>query len=98
MLYGAIVIAPHQIRPLLDAVEWDTLLFFASLFVFVESLAELGLIREVGRGLTDVIKAVPLSSRLPVAMLLVLWVLHPVAQLTYDCPVLCRYHLLDQHS
>ena len=44
---------------MLEAVEWDTLLFFACLFIIVEGLVELGLIRFIGQGLTAVIKAAP---------------------------------------
>eukprot|EP01045_Picozoa_sp_COSAG04_P015566 COSAG04_NODE_1238_length_7610_cov_17.233125_2_plen_42_part_00 len=29
----------------LEGVEWDTLIFFAALFVMVEGLAEMGLLR-----------------------------------------------------
>lgn len=42
MLGAAVTISTHDIRRLLHHVEWDTILFFAALFVFVESLAELG--------------------------------------------------------
>lgn len=42
MVGASIATSRHDIRHVLAAVEWDTLLFFAALFVFVESLAELG--------------------------------------------------------
>jgi len=48
--------------------------FFACLFIIVEGLVELGLIRAIGEGLNRIIVAVPLESRLPVANLLFLWV------------------------
>jgi len=38
MLLMCILIAPHDFHHVLDAVEWDTLIFFGSLFVLVESL------------------------------------------------------------
>jgi len=39
------MLKPHNIKSVLKAVEWDTLIFFAELFVLVETLTELGLIR-----------------------------------------------------
>ncbi|KAK3273681.1 hypothetical protein CYMTET_18091 [Cymbomonas tetramitiformis] len=74
MFFSCLAVSHHNIRDLLKIVEWDTLLFFGCLFVFVESLAELGFIREIGQALTDIIKSVPQESRLGVALLLVLWV------------------------
>jgi len=64
----------HNFRQFLDAVEWDTLFFFATLFVFVESLGEMGLIRELGDVLTDIFAEVPLDTRLPTACFIMLWV------------------------
>eukprot|EP00927_Polykrikos_kofoidii_P005212 TRINITY_DN12081_c0_g1_i2.p1 TRINITY_DN12081_c0_g1~~TRINITY_DN12081_c0_g1_i2.p1 ORF type:complete len:729 (+),score=109.50 TRINITY_DN12081_c0_g1_i2:106-2187(+) len=69
-----LVIQHHDIKPWLSAVEWDTLLFFANLFIFVECLAELGLIKAIGSLLADTIKGVPIGARLEVAVILVLWV------------------------
>ena len=43
MLGCAILFAPHEFGQYLEFVEWDTLLFFALLFVLVETLSELGL-------------------------------------------------------
>lgn len=71
---ACLTVSRHSIRHLLEAVEWDTLLFFACLFIIVEGLVELGLVRAVGNGLTAIISAVPLESRLSVACLLFLWV------------------------
>mmetsp|Transcript_44538 Transcript_44538/g.105544 ORF Transcript_44538/g.105544 Transcript_44538/m.105544 type:complete len:772 (+) Transcript_44538:142-2457(+) len=72
--FMAMVISHHHIKSFLNAVEWDTLLFFANLFIFVECLAELGLIKKVGELLADTIKQVDQGSRLEVAVILVLWV------------------------
>jgi len=69
-----LVISHHNIKDFLRSVEWDTLLFFANLFIFVECLAELGMIKAVGDVLADTIRGVDVSSRLPVAVVLVLWV------------------------
>ncbi|KAF4737706.1 protein kinase, partial [Perkinsus olseni] len=58
----------------LEAVEWDTLIFFASLFVLVEAVNELGLIRAIGDLITDIITSIPLTHRLWVSQLLILWI------------------------
>jgi Na+/H+ antiporter NhaD/arsenite permease-like protein len=73
-IVAAVLMSTHHIHHVLEAVEWDTLLFFASLFVFVEALAELGLIRAIANALASIIKEVSPASRLPVAMVLFLWV------------------------
>lgn len=71
---ACLLVSRHSIRHLLEAVEWDTLLFFACLFVIVEGLVELGLIRAIGATLSELIKLAPIESRLAVACLLFLWV------------------------
>lgn len=58
----------------LARVEWSTLLFFAALFVLMESLAELGLIEWIGKQTEAVILSVGEEARLAVAILLILWV------------------------
>jgi Na+/H+ antiporter NhaD/arsenite permease-like protein len=73
-IMACLLMSTHDIRHVLEAVEWDTLLFFASLFVFVETLAELGLIRAIANALASIIKEVDPESRLAVAMILFLWV------------------------
>ena len=52
----------------------QVLLFFAALFVLVECLGELGVIRTLGAALADIIKSVDIDNRLSVAMVLMLWV------------------------
>jgi Na+/H+ antiporter NhaD/arsenite permease-like protein len=74
MVAACLAVSRHSIRHLLEAVEWDTLIFFACLFIIVEGLVELGLIRAIGNGLNTIILAAPLHSRLLVANLLFLWV------------------------
>eukprot|EP00929_Paragymnodinium_shiwhaense_P023207 TRINITY_DN14594_c0_g1_i1.p1 TRINITY_DN14594_c0_g1~~TRINITY_DN14594_c0_g1_i1.p1 ORF type:complete len:766 (+),score=83.31 TRINITY_DN14594_c0_g1_i1:45-2342(+) len=64
----------HDLGKWLGTVEWDTLFFFALLFVFVESLSELGVIREVGQLIVDIIEAFPIDTRMPVALIVILWV------------------------
>jgi Na+/H+ antiporter NhaD/arsenite permease-like protein len=75
MIAICLAVSRHHIRHLLEAVEWDTLIFFAALFIFVELLAELGLMRWIGSLLTTIIKSVEdQQQRLAVACLLFLWV------------------------
>lgn len=59
---------------ILARVEWSTLLFFAALFVLMESLAELGLIDWIGAQTESIILTVNEESRLAVAILIILWV------------------------
>nr|AOW69298.1 pink-eyed dilution-like protein [Salpingoeca urceolata] len=63
-----------NLEVVLEKIEWGTLLFFASLFILMEALAELGLISWIGEQTTDLIESVPESSRLAVAIILVLWI------------------------
>ena len=55
-------------------VEWDTLLFFAGLFVLVEVCAAMGLLQAIGNALASVIKSQPEESQLAIAITLILWV------------------------
>ncbi|CAH0602028.1 unnamed protein product [Chrysodeixis includens] len=64
----------EDLEPILHRIEWSTLLFFAALFVLMESLSKLGLIEFIG-GITEgIIMKVDESARLAVAILLMLWV------------------------
>ena len=74
MIGSCLTTSRHDIRHLLEAVEWDTLLFFACLFIIVEGLVELGLIRELGNILSTTIVNVPIDNRLTTACILFLWV------------------------
>jgi Na+/H+ antiporter NhaD/arsenite permease-like protein len=66
---------PHDVQDALrNHIEWDTLLFFAGLFVLVEACAELGLLDAIGDMLGDLISAQPESSQLPFAITLIMWV------------------------
>lgn len=64
----------HDMEAILARVEWSTLLFFAALFVLMESLSELGLIDWIGAQTENVILSVNEESRLAVAILIILWV------------------------
>lgn len=63
-----------DMESILARVEWATLLFFAALFVLMESLAKLGLIEWFGTQTENVILAVNEEYRLTVAILIILWV------------------------
>ncbi|XP_030561525.1 P protein-like [Drosophila novamexicana] len=64
----------RNIHSVLESVEWSTLLFFASLFVFIEACAELGLIDWVGDRTIAIIVGVDEKHRLITAIILVLWI------------------------
>ena len=66
---------PHDVQDALrNHVEWDTLLFFAGLFVLVEVCAAMGLLQAIGDALASVIKSLPEESQLSVAITLIIWV------------------------
>ena len=77
-LFGAILLLilsdRQDMEAILARVEWSTLLFFAALFVLMESLAKLGLIDWIGTQTENVILSVNEESRLAVAVLIILWV------------------------
>lgn len=77
-LLGAILLLiladREDMEAVLARVEWSTLLFFAALFVLMESLTELGLIDWIGKQTEMVILSVGEEARLAVAILLILWV------------------------
>jgi len=74
MMGCALLFDNHHFGRFLEFVEWDTLFFFALLFVLVESLGELGVIRKLGEGLVAAIEAFPEDSRMYFAIIIVLWV------------------------
>lgn len=63
-----------DMEAVLARVEWSTLLFFAALFILMESLSLLGLIDWIGKQTETVIMSVSEESRLAVAILIILWV------------------------
>eukprot|EP00183_Erythrolobus_madagascarensis_P004560 CAMPEP_0185856496 /NCGR_PEP_ID=MMETSP1354-20130828/29027_1 /TAXON_ID=708628 /ORGANISM="Erythrolobus madagascarensis, Strain CCMP3276" /LENGTH=774 /DNA_ID=CAMNT_0028558747 /DNA_START=241 /DNA_END=2565 /DNA_ORIENTATION=- len=77
-LLGAVVLMllsePHDLQHTLESVEWDLLLFFAALFVCIESLAEMGLIRWIGDLIVGWVRSVPESQQLTVAIVILVWV------------------------
>lgn len=77
-LMGAVALMiasePHNIEHSLESVEWDTLLFFAALFVMVEGVAEVGLIRAIGDVLSSLIETVDEENQLVLAVVALIWV------------------------
>lgn len=77
-LLGAILLLilydREDMEAVLSHVEWATLLFFAALFVLMEALSELGLIDFIGKQAVNLILMASESSRLAVAILIILWV------------------------
>lgn len=66
---------PHDIQDALrNYVEWDTLLFFAGLFVLVEVCAAMGLLSAIGELLVGVIERQPEDRQLAIAITLIMWV------------------------
>eukprot|EP00956_Cyclotella_meneghiniana_P026511 scaffold57465_cov98-Cyclotella_meneghiniana.AAC.1 len=66
---------PHDVQDALrNHVEWDTLLFFAGLFVLVEVCAAMGLLTAIGGALAYVIKSQPEENQMAIAITLILWV------------------------
>jgi len=55
------------------AVEWDTLLFFAALFVVVEGVSELGLLRFIAMTLSGLVEGVSEGSRQYFSLWLIMW-------------------------
>ena len=55
----------------LEKVEWDSLLFFAGLFVFTEGIAQLGLLRAIADELSRLVSSFPEGQRQIGAMLIV---------------------------
>jgi len=74
MFGAAIIFQPHHIHHYLECVEWDTLFFFAMLFVLVEALSELGVIKMLGTSIADMIMSFPEDTRMLMGILIILWV------------------------
>ena len=74
-LFGAIAIllmgSTEDFEHAIEKVEWDSLLFFAGLFVFTEGIAELGLLRIIADQLSSVIEKVPVGQRAIVSSALI---------------------------
>lgn len=58
----------------LHKIEWPMLLFFAAMFVLMESVERMGLIAWVGRVTELIILSVSPEHQLTVALIIILWV------------------------
>lgn len=66
---------PHDVQDVLrNHVEWDTLLFFAGLFVLVEVCATMGLLDAIGGVLANVISRQKEDQQQAIGITLILWV------------------------
>ena len=74
-LFGAIAIllmgSAADFEHALEKVEWDSLLFFAGLFVFTEGIAELGLLRIIADQLSSAIETVAVDKRAIVSSVMI---------------------------
>lgn len=90
-LLGAILLLTladrKSIEPILAHVEWSTLLFFAALFILMESMARLGLIDWIGNQTENIILSVDEEFRLTVAILIILWVSAIVSAFVDNIPL-----------
>lgn len=72
---------------ILSKVEWPTLLFFASMFIIMEIVDRLGLIKLIGDVTKDLILSVPQSYQLSLAIIIILWVSGIVSAFIDSIPV-----------
>ncbi|KAJ4462970.1 putative P protein [Paratrimastix pyriformis] len=68
-----ILASPKEVDENLAKVEWSALLFFAALFVLVAEVAQLRLLDLLAQVIIAAILALPDGARLPVAMLIIIW-------------------------
>ena len=57
-----------------ELLEWETLVFFAGLFIMIEGINELGVIRAIGNGVSALIEHAPEKWQSFIAHMLILWV------------------------
>ena len=63
----------HHCHEALHGVEWDTLLFFAALFVVVEGVGELGLLRFIANTLSGMVSGIAPAGRQAFSIFLICW-------------------------
>ncbi|XP_055295146.1 P protein-like [Sitodiplosis mosellana] len=68
-----LVITDCDMESILQQVEWVTLLFFMAMFITVECLARLGLIKWIGKQTEQLILLVDEPMRLSFAIIIILW-------------------------
>ncbi|GAB0088873.1 P protein [Sergentomyia squamirostris] len=76
-----------DMEQLMGGIEWATLLFFAAMFILMECLSRLGLIRWIGEQTEGLILAVPLNFQLAMAIVIILWVSALVSAFVDSIPV-----------
>jgi len=64
---------PKHIETPLSGVEWNTLVFFAALFVFINGMAKLGIIRLISNIISNALESVSQKNQLFLAMTMILW-------------------------
>jgi len=69
-----LLVYPVNIIPIMQRMEWDAFLYLAGLFVLVEACTRLRLIDSMGRSLASFIALAPQAYTLPVAVVVILWV------------------------
>eukprot|EP01105_Mastigella_eilhardi_P007341 TRINITY_DN18819_c0_g1_i1.p1 TRINITY_DN18819_c0_g1~~TRINITY_DN18819_c0_g1_i1.p1 ORF type:complete len:730 (-),score=212.81 TRINITY_DN18819_c0_g1_i1:124-2313(-) len=69
-----LITSPRQIAPILEKIEWPTLYFFAYLFIFVKLVEKLGVIFWISESVVSMIESFPPDARLPIAMMVILWI------------------------
>ncbi|KAH8311133.1 hypothetical protein KR044_004531, partial [Drosophila immigrans] len=69
-----ILVDRPNVDSLLQRVEWSSLIFFAALFVFMESLVRMRLIDCISGIITDIIMSMDKDSQMLVGILMVLWI------------------------
>lgn len=74
MILLLIISSNEDFKSCLLMVEWSSLLFFATLFVLMESLTRIGLINFIGDQLSNVIKLASAEYQMGCAVTLILWV------------------------
>nr|XP_022903113.1 P protein-like [Onthophagus taurus] len=83
-----IIIADRDdLSPIIAKIEWETLLFFIFLFILMEALSKLGLIDWMGSKTQSIIMSMDESSRLPAAILIILWVSAFASSLVDNIPL-----------
>lgn len=69
-----IVTYENDLDHCIHQVEWSTLLFFASLFILMENLAALGLIKEITEVVESILVSVQKDKQMTVSIFLVVFV------------------------
>lgn len=87
MLLLLILHNKSDMEEILAKVEWATLLFFAAMFILMECLSRLGLIKWIGEQTEYLILAVPLRYQLAMAIIIILWVSAIVSAFVDSIPV-----------